>query len=383
MKMLYVKHRSGKVMNNFALSAILAAKELGIDFTIANNMSLADREHFKQVCDHYGIRMVHVGFDRNPLSPKNLQAGRELLALMKEEKYDILHCNTPSGGMVGRLCAARMRIPKVIYMAHGFHFWKGAPLKNWLFYYPVERFLAHYTDRLITINREDYERAGRFHFRKGGKAVIVPGVGIDISKFQPDENVRAGKRKELGIPEDGIMFLSVGEINANKNHKTVIEALARLQCPRARYVICGVGPLRDELEKLADNLGVRDQVEFAGFRTDVKDYYQAADVFIISSFREGLSVSLMEAMSAGIPCVASRIRGNVDLLPASRLLFNPKDPGELCEAMKHAMDPEIAGKEAGQNSVNVRNYSTEPAKEAMKQIYLDVISEMEKESSKG
>ena len=114
MKMLYIKHRSGKVMNNFALSAILAARELGIDFTIANNMSMADKEHFKQICEFYGIKMVHIDFDRNPLSPKNLHARKQLLALMREEKYDIMHCNTPSGGMVGRLCAAQMKTSNFI-----------------------------------------------------------------------------------------------------------------------------------------------------------------------------------------------------------------------------------------------------------------------------
>lgn len=164
MKMLYIKHRSGKRMNNFALSAILAAKELGIDFTIANNMSMAEPGHFEQVCEQYGIKMVHIDFDRNPLSLNNIKAGKQLLALMEQEKYDIVHCNTPSGGMVGRLCAAKAKIPKVIYMAHGFHFWKGAPLKNWLCYYPVERFLAHFTDRLITINQEDFARAQKFHY---------------------------------------------------------------------------------------------------------------------------------------------------------------------------------------------------------------------------
>ena len=137
MKMLYIKHRSGKIMNNFAMSAILAAKELGIDFTIANNMSMADKENFARVCEQYDIKMVHIDFDRNPLGKSNLLARKQLLALMEKENYDIVHCNTPSGGVVGRLCAAQEKIPKVIYMAHGFHFWKGAPLKNWLFYYPV------------------------------------------------------------------------------------------------------------------------------------------------------------------------------------------------------------------------------------------------------
>ena len=117
------------------------SKELGIDFTLANNMSMAEAGHFEKVCEQYGIKMIHIDFDRNPLGKSNLLARKQLLELMEKEKYDIVHCNTPSGGMVGRIAAAQMKIPKVIYMAHGFHFWKGAPLKNWCFYYPVERTL--------------------------------------------------------------------------------------------------------------------------------------------------------------------------------------------------------------------------------------------------
>ena len=376
MKMIYIKHRSGKIMNNFALSAILAAKELGIDFTIANNMSMADKEHFRQVCEKFGIRMVHIDFDRNPLSPKNLRARKQLLALMERENYDIMHCNTPSGGMIGRLCAAQMKTPKVIYMAHGFHFWKGAPIKYWMFYYPVERFLAHFTDRLITINREDYARAQRFHYRKGGKAAYVPGVGIDIGKFRPDPPVRSAKRKELGLTDDMTMLLSVGEINANKNQKVVIEALAKLHRKDIRYVICGVGSLENSLKQLATDLGVIDQVLFAGFRTDIADFYQAADVFVISSFREGLSVSIMEAMSSDTPCVASRIRGNTDLLPDSRLVFDPKNPDDLKDKIELVLDPEVARTEVERNRENIKHYSVETATQAMKEIYMDVISEI-------
>lgn len=377
MKMLYIKHRSGKVMNNFALSAILAARELGIDFTIANNMSMADKEHFRHVCEFYGIKMIHIDFDRNPLSPKNLRARKQLIALMKKENYDVMHCNTPSGGMVGRLCAAQMKTPRVIYMAHGFHFWKGAPIKNWILYYPVERFLAHFTDRLITINMEDYERAQHFHYKKGGKAVYVPGVGIDVSKFKCDSVVRNSKRKELGLEDNQIMLLSVGEINSNKNQKVVIEALAKLHRKDIKYFICGIGPLEDELKQLARSLDVYDQVHFEGFRTDIVDYYKAADMFIISSFREGLSVSIMEAISSGIPCVASKIRGNTDLLPNSMLTFDPKDSKDLQKKIVLATENDIVQMEVTQNTEHLKNFSLEAATQAMKNVYIDVISELE------
>jgi len=375
MKMLYIKHRSGKIMNNFAISAILAAKELGIDFTLANNMSMAEPGHFEKVCEQYGIRMVHIDFDRNPLSKNNLKARKQLLELMQKENYDIMHCNTPSGGMVGRLCAAQMKTPKVIYMAHGFHFWKGAPLKNWLLYYVVERFLARFTDRLITINREDYELAQRFNYKKGGKAVYVPGVGIDPKKYAPNAEKRTQKRQELGILDGETMLLSVGEVNQNKNHKVVIEALAKWQRKDIRYVICGIGPMEAELKKLVETLGLAAQVTFAGYRTDIGDYYQAADVFVISSYREGLPVAPMEAMTACIPCVASRIRGSVDLLADSSLLFDAGDSDSLLEALKKVMDPAVARKEVARNNDMLQLFSLDEAVAAMKRVYMEVMND--------
>jgi len=375
-KMLYIKHRSGKVMNNFAMSAIMAAKELGIDFTIANNMSMADKEHFAKVCEQYGIQMVHVDFDRNPLGKSNFLARKQLLKLMAKEKYDIVHCNTPSGGVVGRIAAAQAKIPRVIYMAHGFHFWKGAPLINWLLYYPIERILARFTDRLITINREDYVRAKRFHYKKGGRATYVPGVGIVAKKFEPNAEERAKTRKALGIKEDEVVLLSVGEINQNKNHKVVLKALEKIGRKDIRYVICGIGPLMETNQHLAESLGIGDQVIFAGFRTDIDKFYQAADVFVISSFREGLPVSLMEAMSADLPCIASRIRGNVDLLSDSQLLFEPRDVNGLCRALMKVTDKNIAAEEVRKNFQTLPRFSLDEAVKAMKQIYADVISEL-------
>lgn len=376
MKMLYIKHRSGKIMNNFAISAILAAKELGIDFTLANNMSMAEPGHFEKVCEQYGIKMIHIDFDRNPLGKSNLLARKQLLELMEKEKYDIVHCNTPSGGMVGRIAAAQMKIPKVIYMAHGFHFWKGAPLKNWLLYYPVERSLAHLTDRLITINHEDYACAQRFHYKKGGRAEYVPGVGIVTKRFERDEKVRAEMRNTLGIKDNETVLLSVGEINPNKNHKIVIEALAKLGRKDIRYVACGIGALMEENQQLAKSLGIEDQVMFVGYRTDIDMFYQAADIFVVSSFREGLPVAPMEAMSAGLPCVASRIRGNVDLFDGGQLMFDPRDVDSLCQALSNAMDEGIVADELARNSQTLQRFSMEEAVKAMKKIYVDVMSEI-------
>ena len=370
MKMLYIKHRSGKFMNNFALSAILAAKELGIDFTIANNMSMADQEHFSQVCSQYGIRMVHIDFDRNPLGKDNITAGKQLLELMNRERYDVVHCNTPSGGVVGRICAARAGIPKVLYMAHGFHFWKGAPLKNWLFYYPVERMLGRLTDRLITINREDYSLAKTFRLKQGGRVEYVPGVGIDISRVQQCPCDSWKKREEIGIRDDVRIYTTVAELIPRKNYQTLIQAFSKMKNDSV-LLICGTGAQEEELKDLVRRLGAEDRIRFMGFRRDVYEILKMSDVFVFPSRQEGLPVALMEAMAAGLPCVASRVRGNIDLLSNSNLLFHANDVNGLRVALEKARDPEIIQKEVTQNTETLRRFSMEAAVLAMKNIYMD------------
>jgi glycosyltransferase EpsD len=217
------------------------------------------------------------------------------------------------GGAIGRLAArnARKKGTKVIYTAHGLHFFKGAPLVNWLAYYPSERWLARYTDVLITINKEDYVIAKEF---KANRIEYVPGVGIDIDKFRNIEVNKLEKRKSIGINEDDFMVISVGELNKNKNHQVIIRAIARLKNQKIKYVLCGIGPLETELRELADELGLQHQVKFLGFRKDVPDLMKVADLFAFPSYREGLSLSLMEAMASGLPVVCSEIRGNIDLI---------------------------------------------------------------------
>lgn len=169
--------------------------------------------------------------------------------------------------------------------------------------------------------------------------------------------------------------MSVGEINHNKNHRIVIEALAKLNRQDVRYVICGEGPLQEEYQTLVDSLGLHDRVVFAGFQADVNRFCQAADIYVMPSFREGLPVAIMEAMAAGLPCVASRIRGNVDLLPKSTLLFDPHNVDELCAALNMAMDKEIAEAEVSRNQRTLRQFEMREAADAMKNVYMEVMNE--------
>lgn len=262
----------------------------------------------------WGCKVYHHSCSRSPLSKGNLDAIREIKKVVTENKYDIVHCHTPIASVCTRLACRRLRKQglKVIYTAHGFHFYKGAPLLNWLVYYPLEKLCANFTDTLITINKEDYELAKK---KMNAKRVeYVPGVGIDVDKFRNTVVDRAAKRRELGIPEDAFLLFSVGELNKNKNHQILIRALKLLKSKKYNLLIAGEGTLKESLSEMAHREGVGSQVHFLGYRHDIPELLQACDLYLLPSIREGLNVSLIEAIASNTKVVASNIRGNEDLV---------------------------------------------------------------------
>lgn len=368
MEILFITNIANKV-GNFSKAGIAAAHSLGYGFHIAANWSSSAGEQ-QQEEQRHGIRIHHIELSRSPFSMSNISAYRQLEAIIKSARIDCIHCNTPVGGVLGRLAGRKCGIQKVLYQAHGFHFYKGAPLKNWLLYYPIEKWLARYTDALITINREDHTLAQRrLHLRKGGRVYYVPGVGIDLEKFHQTTGDRPAKRRELGIPEDAVLLLSVGELNKNKNHETIIRAIAELD---VHYVIAGAGGLERHLQELIDTLGLGNRVKLLGYRTDVKALYDASDIFVFPSFREGLSMSIMEAMACGLPCVASAIRGNTDLLEHSggAFLCRPDDASSFRENIRRlAADSELRGKMGQSNLATVQRFSMETVIDEIQKIY--------------
>lgn len=258
----------------------------------------------------------HISCERSPLNRGNAAAIREIEKLLKDNHYDIVHCHTPIAGAITRLACRKFRKDglKVIYTAHGFHFYKGAPLKNWLIYYPIEKFCSRFTDVLITINQEDYERAKKK--MKAKRIEYVPGVGIDVDKFANTVVERAEKRKELGIPENAFLILSVGELNTNKNHAEVILSIAERNEKNIHYMIAGEGPLKSYLKHLAEEHDMGERLHLLGYRTDVNELYKISDLYVLPSLREGLNVSLMEARASNLRCECKKIRGNTDILNA-------------------------------------------------------------------
>lgn len=346
----------------FLVPHIDMLKQMGYVVDVAGQMDSCD---INGIADH----VYNIQFERNPFSRQNLKAAKQLKSIVRQNQYDIIHFHTPVAGAFGRYTIKELRNQgtRILYTAHGFHFYKGAPLLNWLIYYPVEKYLSKYTHTLITINNEDYERATK-KFKKT-EVVYVPGVGLDVDKFKNTVIDRVQKRCELGVPENATVLLSVGELNKNKNHIIGIRAMALCKNENLYYLVCGQGPLKDPLKKEAVKLGVGDRVFFLGSRNDIPEILKASDIFIFPSLREGLPVSLMEAMASGLPCIASNIRGNRDLSP--RYVINKNSVEEYTDIINRiTLNIKKANKEiADINYSKIQNFSLSIIKRDLLNIY--------------
>lgn len=304
-----------------------------------HSVDLACNNHIRQIPEEYGgmaCGQQTICWTRQPFDLKNIRAVGQLKKVVSKGGYEIVHCHTPVAAACARLACAplRRRGLKVVYTAHGFHFFEGAPLKNWLIYYPIEWICSWMTDAIITITHEDYDRAK--HHLHARNTFYVPGVGVDFDRFSHGSG--AGIRENLDIPKKATVVVSVGELNDNKNHQIVLRALQLLDV-NAHYVIAGAGPKMNEIGKLAEELGLSQRVHLLGMRDDIPALLAASDVFVLPSLREGLNVSLMEAMASGLPCVCRRIRGNVDLVDDGKggVLVDDEKPECWAKAIQEAL----------------------------------------------
>lgn len=264
-------------------------------------------------CDHCHV----IPIARSPQNPKNFLALKQVAGLIQNGGYDIIHCNTPVGGVITRIAAIKQRKlgTKVVYTAHGFHFFNGAPLLNWLVYFPVEKCLSRVTDCLVTINQEDYQAAKK-HF-KARNIVHVHGVGYNAEKFfKPLPDKKSKLRKKFGYAQDEILLVYVAEMNENKNQKLLIQAfqlIARQQV-KARLLLVGPDRANGKNQDMVNSLGLAGTVRFFGARDDVCEILPMCDLAVASSLREGLPVNIMESLACGLPVVATDNRGHRELV---------------------------------------------------------------------
>lgn len=343
-------------------------------------VDIATNETDTKVPDCYrewGCTIYPIDTSRSPLNPGNLKAIRQIKELVSQNGYDIVHCHTPIAAMCTRLAcrSARKAGLKVLYTAHGFHFYKGAPLPNWLIFYPIEKICSYFTDVLITINGEDYALARKK--MKAKQIAYVPGVGVDIQKFQDTKIDRKEKRRELDVPENAVLLVSVGELNQNKNHEVVIRAMAQLHNPRIHYMIAGEGPLREHLHGLAQELDVSNQVHLLGYRKDIAQLCRAADICVFPSIREGLGLAAVEGMATGLPLIASDNRGTRDYAVhrVNALVCRHDSVEEFADAISQlAGNPGLRNEMGSKNVEIAKKYDIVSINAQMKQLYAEVLA---------
>ncbi len=319
-------------------------------------------------------KVYNVPFARSPKSVDNITAYRELRKIIAKEKYDVIHCNTPMGGIVTRLAAKKTRKngTKVYYTAHGFHFYKGAPKKNWMIFYPIEKYFSKLTDKVITITREDYSLARKKFYCDVER---IHGVGVDEQRyFEVDNETKNNLKKKMNFGLNQKIILCVGELNKNKNQMMAIEAMKNIvkKYPDILFVLAGNGPEKENLEKAIKERNLTKNVKMIGYVTNLQEYQHIADIAISCSKREGLPLNIVEAMLSGTPVVATMNRGHRELIRDGVTGFivdiNDKEKLEntIIELLSNQDKYDMVSRAAWKNA---RQYTFKSVKKELEQIY--------------
>ena len=351
----------GGFVSRFEMDNVHIMQKLGYEVHYAANFNNTVYEFDKNELINNGIVLHHVDIDKNPYNIVSLYKNyKEILEIAKTEKINLIHCHTPVGGVLGRLVGRKIDC-KVIYTAHGFHFYKGAPMKNWMFYYPVEKILARYTDCLITINEADYKQSQKM---KAKHTVRIPGIGIDLDRFKPGR-----KYERTG---DIFRVVSVGELNQNKNHQVVIKAINLLNDKNIQYDIYGKGDGKERLEKMIAEYHMNDQVHLRGYVNDTRSVLYNADCFVFPSIREGLGMAALEAMACGVPLIAADNRGTREYARHGENAYvcEPNDEESFAYYIKKIKEnPETAEELLANALKTVQWFSKEHTDKIMEQVY--------------
>lgn len=323
-KVLFIATVVKNHINEFHLPYINKFKSLGWQVDVAAHNDFTPKDDLNiPGCDKY----YDINFTRTPLSWQNIVAYKQLKKIIDVEKYNLIICNTPVGGAMGRMAGRNVSISKIVYICHGFHFFQGNKWYRNIVYRGVEWLLARYTDCLLTVNHEDYEAAKRFPLRIPGNVHRINSIGCDLHRFDLPPCTKHIMRKKLGISMDAFVVITVAELNRNKNQHTAIEAFYKAAIPNSVYILCGSGNSEQELKEQVRALGMENRVLFLGYRQDVPELLNMADCFLFTSRREGLPMATVEAMSVGLPVLVSDIRGPKDcmVVEKSGYRFQPLD----------------------------------------------------------
>lgn len=368
-KKILVISTTDDMIGNFMIPHILHMQKLGATVEVACNLGSF---HTEEIRVQTGCVLHDVSLTRNPFNLKTLKGYKQLKKIVGQNQYDLINCLQPTGGVMGRLLAKKYKIP-CLYTAHGFHFYKGCPIKNKLIYKSIEKYCSKFTTCLVTMNQEDYQAGLKM---KAKKVFKINGIGLDFSKYKKDPDFDAiAFRKSLELNEDDFVVASIGELNENKNTLRIIEAMKNVKNPKVKYIICGQGILKEEYEEVIKKDNLYDKCKLLGFRKDIHNILNVVNCFIMPSYREGLSKAMMEAMNYSLPIIASDIRGNRDLVGNNEggILVNPKSTDGFTEAIEllssNLVQAEVYG---ARNSRYVQNYSLETVFKQMEKIYEEI-----------
>ena len=322
---------------------------------------------FDELRDKFGFTMHEIDFERSPLKLKNIKAYKKLKQLQKQQKFDLIYCQQPVGGMMGRLIGKKFKIP-VIYTAHGFHFLKGnSPLKNFVFK-TIEKWLAKYTDILITINEDDFQACQKWKAKKKFK---IPGIGFDINKYDNSDFDKQQFKQSLGL-KDEFVVLTVAEFSPGKNYNTMLKTIAQLKNENVKLISCGRGKCEEEIKNQIKELRIEDKVTLLGYRKDVNKIMQISDAFFLPSHREGLCLSMIESMNFGLPIITSDVRGCKDLVEdeVNGFVADKDDYVRYAEVIRLLMqNNELKTKMGEQSKSMAPIYSIENVKQQLEEIY--------------
>lgn len=352
-KVLFVATVAKKHICQFHLPYMKWLQEQGYEVHVCAKNDFEGGDKFNvPYCD----RFFDIPFSRSPFSKDNISAYKLLKKIIDENKYSLIHCHTPVGAAIARIAAKKTRKENkttVLYTTHGFHFFKGAPSSSKI-YYLAEKSLIKHTDGIITINREDYESARKFCKGHDCKAFYIHGMGVDTKKIADTYVDKDALKESLGMKKDSFVLLSVSEINYNKNIKTTLAAFSRIRNrENVYYLVCGTGQLIDECKALVKELGIENNVIFAGYRYDIFKIVHIADIFLFPSLREGLGVAAIEAMSAGVPVIGSDIRGvrEYAVNMKNSILLDPTDRDGFAQAIDRLIEDDDLRRELGKNAL--------------------------------
>lgn len=366
----------GSVHRRFNRANIEALQEIGYQVELVANFENGDgpevhNQQYVRECQKNGIITHSIPFERHSLTG-SLKCMPQVKQLLKERQYDIVHAHTETGGLILRLAKSVKGNSRFFYTPHGMSFWKGSSLKSQMIYRPLERWICGGMDMNLGMNYEEVDVLRKWNSKT---ASYVHGIGLNLDRFQKEGRPRNKVRAEFGVKEEDKLIVSVGELDDNKNHATVIKALTLLEHNNFKYVVCGVGPNKDLLTKMAADAGLTEKVILAGYRSDIPEILNASDLFVFPSIHEGLPVSALEAMACGLPLICSKIRGNVDIVEDGKngYLFDPRDYMKLALLVNQSISNKDLAQIFGEiNKEIVKDYSFDTLIKELKIIYGNV-----------